>query len=51
MTEKSSHLWVKDITESDNISSCYLVKGKKTGTTRKAGRPNRRGRSQDMGRR
>ena len=30
-----THLWVKDITENDNISSCYLVKGKKTGTTRK----------------
>ena len=30
-----THLWVKDITENNNISSCYLVKGKKTGTTRK----------------
>ncbi len=35
MTEKGSHLWVKDITENNNVSGCYLVKEKKAGTTRK----------------
>ena len=35
MTEKGSHVWLKDITENEKVSGCYLVKEKKAGTTRK----------------
>jgi 3'-5' exoribonuclease len=35
MTEKVSHLWLKDITENKKINGCYLVKEKRAGTTRK----------------
>ncbi len=35
MTEKGSHLWVKDIAENDAFTGCYLVKEKKVGTTRR----------------
>jgi 3'-5' exoribonuclease len=35
MTEKESHLWVKDIAEKDAVTGCYLVKEKKMGTTRR----------------
>ncbi|MDY6970982.1 MAG: HD domain-containing protein [Thermodesulfobacteriota bacterium] len=30
------HLWVKDIKEEDSVRGCYLVKGKKMGTTRRS---------------
>jgi len=35
MTEKGSHLWIKDITENEKVTGSYLVKEKKAGTTRK----------------
>ena len=35
MTEKESHLWVKDIGENDTVTGFYLVKEKKLGTTRR----------------
>jgi 3'-5' exoribonuclease len=35
MTEKDTHLWVKDITENNKVSGFYLVKEKRAGTTRK----------------
>jgi 3'-5' exoribonuclease len=35
MTEKESHLWVKNISENDSVNGCYLVKEKKSGTTRR----------------
>ena len=30
-----AHLWVKDISENDAVTGCYLVKEKKVGTTRR----------------
>lgn len=35
MTEKDSHLWLKDIKENKKVSGRYLVKEKRAGTTRK----------------
>jgi len=29
------HFWVKDIAKDDKVCGCYLVKGKRLGTTRK----------------
>ena len=33
--ENRSHLWIKDITENDNVKGRYLVKEKRIGTTRR----------------
>jgi len=35
MIKEQGHPWIKDINESDIIKGCYLIKGKKLGTTRK----------------
>ncbi|MEA2040262.1 MAG: OB-fold nucleic acid binding domain-containing protein, partial [Thermodesulfobacteriota bacterium] len=35
MIKEQGHPWIKDINESDSIKGCYLIKGKKLGTTRK----------------
>ena len=32
---EQSHIWVSDIKENDQVRGCYLVKEKKTGTTRR----------------
>jgi 3'-5' exoribonuclease len=35
ITGETPHLWIKDITEKDNVKGCYLVKEKRVGTTRR----------------
>lgn len=35
MIKEQGHPWIKDINESDSVKGCYLIKGKKLGTTRK----------------